>query len=175
MNEVEFRFWSRVVKSDGCWNWTGSHSGGYPRFVFRGTNWKASRVMWVLVNGEIPPGLFCCHKCDNRGCVKPDHLFIGTAKDNADDMVAKKRHHAQSITHCPQGHPYSGDNLWISNAGGRTCLICAVARTKKSRQNTPGVAERARESNRRYHAENAEKIRVRKREAWRKKKELTTI
>ncbi len=163
------RFWSKVHKTDSCWEWTGSlDRAGYGRFGFRSTNWKASRVSWTLTFGEIPAGIHVCHKCDNPKCVRPEHLFLGDYQANMDDMNSKGRNGHKAKTHCPRGHEYSGENLWISKAGGRTCLICAKVRSDKS-QLKPEVRERALEYNRAYHAANAEKIRERKRLAYRLK------
>ncbi len=96
------RFWAKVNK-DGpvvradlgqCWEWTGSRStGGYGRmYASPGRYIQAHRASWELANGPIPVGLLACHHCDNRGCVRPSHLFLGTAVDNAVDMVNKDRH-----------------------------------------------------------------------------------
>jgi hypothetical protein len=83
------RFWSKVVKSEGCWEHRGSlnYTGGYPR---EGHDY-AHRVSWRLHVGDIPDGRFVCHRCDNRRCVRPEHLFIGTHDDNMSDMVTKGR------------------------------------------------------------------------------------
>lgn len=79
-------------RGEGCWEWTGGRNpSGYGR-VQLGSNWYlAHRVAWVLANGSIPEGMFICHHCDNPPCVRPDHLFVGTAKDNSHDMAAKGR------------------------------------------------------------------------------------
>lgn len=161
----------KTVDED-CLVWQGAkNKAGYGKESKPGGGWKlAHRMAWERRYGPIPLGLFVCHHCDNPGCIRLSHLFLGTAKDNHEDMMKKGRHHSSKITHCPYGHPYEGDNLWISRLNGRTCLICAKARSKKSRQTNPEVAERSRASNREYHRVHAEKIRARKRAAWQAKK-----
>lgn len=87
------RFFSKVKKTSGCWEWTaGKFSDGYGAFVIDGKTLKAHRVSWELANNEkIPGNLFVCHSCDNKSCVNPDHLFLGTANDNMQDKVKKNR------------------------------------------------------------------------------------
>lgn len=91
--DVADRFWEKVRKTDDCWEWTAAvHCGGYGLFNFRRRSQRAHRVSWILANGEIPKGMLVCHTCDNKLCVRPDHLFLGTYQDNNTDMCTKKRH-----------------------------------------------------------------------------------
>lgn len=92
------RFWDKVNKHgptarldlDACWLWVGAVSGnGYGAVSFEGKQEGAHRVAWMLVNGEIPEGMQVLHECDTPLCVR--HLFLGTCKDNAEDMVRKGR------------------------------------------------------------------------------------
>jgi hypothetical protein len=76
---------------EGCILWHRAEAEGYGRFYFGNRRYPAHRMAWVFKNGEIPKGLFVCHACDVRLCVNPDHLFLGTNKDNIDDMIRKGR------------------------------------------------------------------------------------
>lgn len=89
---TQFNFWSRVAESDGCWEWKGRiNKDGYGEFKVNPYQFIASRLSWMLVFGEIPDGMMVCHHCDNRECVSPAHLFLGTALDNEHDKIAKGR------------------------------------------------------------------------------------
>ena len=95
--EVIADFWRSVRKHPGptaCWVWTGAltEPTGYGVFPF-GPEKLAHRLSWRIHRGPIPPGWVICHRCDNRPCVRPKHLFLGTYEDNMRDMVAKGRHH----------------------------------------------------------------------------------
>lgn len=86
--------WRKDGRS-GCWNWTASTAGkGYGQFRIPGTrrNVYAHRLSYSLHKGILPDGALVCHRCDNMRCVNPDHLFIGDAKVNLQDMAAKGRH-----------------------------------------------------------------------------------
>ena len=85
------RFFDKIDKTESCWNFTGANRNGYGCMKFNGALIDAHRISWIIHFGEIPKGLFICHKCDNRKCVNPDHLFLGTQKDNMKDCFNKGR------------------------------------------------------------------------------------
>ena len=112
---LEERFWSKVCKTNddaGCWEWTASKTRlGYGQFKVggrKGKMLKAHRVSYDLYRGEI--GDLCVlHRCDNRACVRPDHLFLGTQLDNMSDREAKGR---------------GGQKLRRGEGNGRAKLTC---------------------------------------------------
>lgn len=76
----------------GCWLWTKAlDEKGYGHFSINSKHHKAHRAAYQVYNGDIPKGLSVCHSCDIRSCVNPHHLYLGTHKENMQDMVNKKR------------------------------------------------------------------------------------
>ena len=95
------RFSAKVIPepNSGCWLWSGAvNSSGYGSFLMAGKTSKAHRTSYRFYVGPIPNGLHVLHRCDNRICVNPDHLFVGTRFDNMRDMVRKKRLRGASLT-----------------------------------------------------------------------------
>jgi hypothetical protein len=95
------RFWRFVdipcetCHSGSCWTWLGQRVNGYGQFRVRSPRAMvtASRYAWSVTHGEIPVGMFVCHRCDNPPCVRPSHLFLGDNKANMQDAVRKYRMH----------------------------------------------------------------------------------
>lgn len=88
--------------------------GGYGSFSIKPERpVMAHRYSWIMQNGSIPDGMIICHKCDNPKCVNPDHLFLGTHKDNTQDAIAKKRHVA-AFDIPPQRKYANGSRQWKS-------------------------------------------------------------
>lgn len=80
------------VDSDGCWNYTlKTNDSGYGVVWVDGKRVRAHRLSYEHFVGQIPDGMFICHKCDNPSCVNPDHLYAGTQKDNIRDMFERGR------------------------------------------------------------------------------------
>lgn len=81
-----------VNKESGCWEWNGNaREDGYCRTTYRSKNWYVHRLSYSSFVGEIPAGYDVCHRCDNRKCCNPAHLFIGSRKNNMDDAKSKGR------------------------------------------------------------------------------------
>lgn len=140
---LEERFHGKYIPepNSGCWLWTGSErSNGYGCICKNGKNYPAHRASYEIHKGPIPDGLVIDHLCRNRWCVNPDHLEAITQKENisrgawhkADGSGFDHRHNAKK-THCPRGHPYSGENLQIRPCGRRQCRICHIEKRRRQR------------------------------------------
>lgn len=119
------------VTETGCWLWLGYTEKGYGRFSVSGVTRRVHCVSYVVYNGAIPKGVCVLHKCDITICCNPNHLFLGTRKDNIMDMVKKRRHWLHNKTHCKNGHEYTLENTYFyKRKNNRICRICNAARQK---------------------------------------------
>lgn len=133
----------------GCIHFTGPicKRTGYAKVGYKGQVHNAHRVLWILTHGPIPEGLQVCHSCDNRKCINLDHLWLGTAKQNHEDMIKKGRWRSRSAnspypnTHCIHGHELTPDNVYIvrSRPNVKSCRTCKSIEyfMKKTIKNLP--------------------------------------
>lgn len=127
----QLRFWMKVKPVEsGCWEWQGTKDKyGYGRFTDTGElRPRSHRFAYRQFVGEITEGHEVMHICDNRACVRLEHLRLGTHADNMRDMSLKGRsgdNGASAKTHCKHGHEFSGDNLYLTHNGRwRGCREC---------------------------------------------------
>lgn len=135
--------------NSGCWLWLGSACLGYGRMRFGGQSRLAHRVAYEAMRGPIPKGMVLCHKCDNPGCVNPDHMFVGTQADNVRDMVQKGR---ISRAERPQQWGTGNGNSRITDDVVRAILLSPLPQ---------------REAAKAYGVAPSWVQRIRKREVWR--------
>lgn len=112
--------------NSGCWLWTGGMTnGGYGIFYKDGKYSTAHRFAYELFVGPIPTGFDVDHLCRVIGCVNPAHLEAVSHKENLRRSPTTASSINRTRTHCPQGHPYEGDNLYIwKGDGSRQCVTC---------------------------------------------------
>lgn len=124
--EQQDRFLAKVEKTDFCWLWIAcTSSAGYGQIRINGQLFYAHRISYELENGPISDGLELDHVCRTPACVNPypDHLEAVTHQENLLRGIGIAAKNAR-VTHCPQGHPYTGDNLYLAPGGGRKCKTC---------------------------------------------------
>lgn len=130
----------------GCWLWLGNlNNSGYGSLNINSHAWMAHRLSWTLFNGVIPDSAWVLHKCDNKSCVNPLHLFLGNNSINQIDARQKgvklgwSYHHdkMRALTHCKYGHEYSVENTrtYVNKLGytHRLCRKCHALYEKERR------------------------------------------
>ena len=130
------RFWSKVRWGTAaeCWIWEASTMGGthpYGQVLFRGKHWRAHRLSYAVLVGDLIPDMEIDHLCRNPMCINPAHLEQVPHQVNVDRGSVWQR----EKTHCLRGHPFGGNNLKITKGGHRLCRECEKIR---------GAAKRAR-------------------------------
>jgi len=134
------------INDNGCWEKIGVNGDGYGAFKINGIPIRAHRKSWQVFNGDIPKGLYVCHKCNNKRCLNPEHLYLGTHQQNTKDayrdglMNPHKGQRIQALnnknkTHCKQGHEFTEENTYIGKTSGkRSCKICQCIWTREWRK-----------------------------------------
>lgn len=123
-----------TVKPDGCWDWSNANAGGYGMWTQHGVTIPAHRLMYRLLVGPIPVGRDLDHLCRNRRCVNPEHLEPVTRRENLlrGETIPASR---AAQTHCHQGHPLTGPNLYRRPDGkGRDCRLCRSEADRRRRR-----------------------------------------
>lgn len=152
---IEERFWSKVamIPFHGCWEWIGKPTRkGYGQLWVDGKLISAHRFAWELTHGPVADGLCVLHFCDNRSCIRVDHLFLGTIADNNSDMRRKGRQRNQNLgkTHCIRGHALVPENVYYKFGDGptgktrrvcRTCCIASATRSQIRRREARNVGQ----------------------------------
>lgn len=132
MRNKESDIWKNYkITSSGCWEWQ-KYIGlnGYGQISINNKKISVHRLSYKLHFGHLPDDMHVCHKCDNRKCINPNHLWLGKDLDNLRDMWKKGRGKNQNMNKdkCKNGHLFNGDNLKITNYKNRTqrriCITC---------------------------------------------------
>lgn len=131
----------RRFMESGCHEYTGYLTPtGYADVIFKGKVWKVHRLVWVHLHGPIArwPRAVVLHSCDNRKCINPDHLSLGTQQDNIRDCVVKNRQASRRKTHCPKGHEYAIHAAYRESPSfiqqatpWRVCKMCSLIRCRQ--------------------------------------------
>lgn len=130
-----------IITAAGCWEMGGRRwfsrawkgGSGYGMMAYRGANWRCNRLAYVLTRGPIPAGMVARHTCNNQCCCNPDHIVIGTQKENIADCIkaGNQQFHPSHHKHCPRGHAYA-EHGRFTKQGWRACVICQRAATRQA-------------------------------------------
>lgn len=127
------------IAETGCWIFTGNRNvQGYGRLSVGGRPRTVHRLMYEIARGPIPAGMFVCHACDTPACFRPDHLWLGTNRENTQDSVRKGRHRTAGAwraekDHCIHGHEYNSSETRRTPDGYRQCRACVRAHNERRR------------------------------------------
>jgi hypothetical protein len=144
---------SAVVTDAGCWIKAKKRNRGYAVFgVANGQQVRAHRASWLLFRGEITEGLYVCHRCNNKGCFNPEHLYLATHRQNVIDAGrdgllpgAKTPRGPTAVnatkTVCIHGHPLTEDNVVRYRDGKRACRECRKRLSRESKRRESAAAK----------------------------------
>ena len=135
---TEERFWAKVAKSEGCWEWQGATIDGYGSFWENKRGIRAHRYSYRLHYGPFDERLVVRHSCDNPKCVRPEHLRLGTSSDNMRDRTERKPveswNHEAAKTHCHNGHEFTDENTYVvPSSRARQCRKCKAVTDRNRR------------------------------------------
>lgn len=117
-----------VREESGCLTFGGCFQHGYGIACIGGARFRAHRRAWEEVNGPIPDGLTVDHVCRNTRCIEVSHLRLLTLSENT--KCSARAEKARAKTHCPAGHEYRGENVYVDKRGARHCYACTKDRTR---------------------------------------------
>ncbi len=121
----------RRISDAGCWIWTGyTNLLGYGEISIGQKVWRVHRLAHLLFIGPLLPKMQVCHTCDTPACFNPQHLWLGTARENRLDAVKKGRDPRENKVACKRGHPYAEFGT-IQPSGWRHCMECDRLRQRR--------------------------------------------
>ena len=132
--ELRYKDKYRIDPVSGCWEWTAYRYHGYGILSVGRKPTKAHRFVYEQLRGPIPEGKIICHTCDNRGCVNPDHMYVGTYADNNRDIADRRGHHFGAREHCSRGHEYTEKTTRVQLKNGSAARVCKLCQKEYQRE-----------------------------------------